>query len=500
MAAYLKIENPGIAPTASFTLLGASTKRDNVSAQTIGQFGSGNKHGVAVLLRAGIYPIVFCGNLRMEFYLKPETMKDKVFQRVCVKYSGKDESGKTNNRNEELGYVLEYGATDWPSVDMALREFVSNAIDASIEEGENNFLAGKTEAEKLFVYNSPNDLVEYRKVATDYNDVVVEVDSSVRAKSGSTRVFIPANDKVLEFQRNIGKWFLHFSEPEMLTKTVLPKKARNITHKNTAVIYRRGVRVREIQGDDSPSLFDYNLDSLKLDESRNVDDYTVRYHAARALSYAESNTLCVLMRSFLNDEKRWEHCFDASYLVGSYDTSESIAKRNAEWAKAIEETGGSDAVITSSTLMKEVAEKKGYRVILVPQGYDNAANALKLRTPEKVISEDERNGIDLAEANQTTVNLLNHIWSDIVAKNMANGRDKPTVMAFHKSMSAGSQILGFYRNNVVYIHSDIIPVVDDWPQMLKATMLEELAHHVTQATDMSRDLQDWLFNYAAKSI
>lgn len=77
MATYLKIENPGVCPVEGFLLLGATSKRlaDNDSPYTIGQFASGNKHAVNVLLRAKLYPVVFCGNHKLEFGTKPGRMK-----------------------------------------------------------------------------------------------------------------------------------------------------------------------------------------------------------------------------------------------------------------------------------------------------------------------------------------------------------------------------------------------------------------------------------------
>ena len=73
-------------------------------------------------------------------------------------------------------------------------------------------------------------------------------EEKVRAKKGYTRVFVPAdNEEVIRFFANLGKWFLHFSEPESIMQAILPKKARNLDADcHTAVIYRRGVRVREI--------------------------------------------------------------------------------------------------------------------------------------------------------------------------------------------------------------------------------------------------------------
>ena len=48
---------------------------DNDCPYCIGQFGSGNKHAVNVLLRAKLFPVVFCGNHRLEFTTKPGRMK-----------------------------------------------------------------------------------------------------------------------------------------------------------------------------------------------------------------------------------------------------------------------------------------------------------------------------------------------------------------------------------------------------------------------------------------
>ena len=48
-------------------------------------------------------------------------------------------------------------------------------------------------------------------------------DAQVRAKPGYTRVFVPLTPEVLQFYNDLGKWFLHFSEPESLDKAILPE-------------------------------------------------------------------------------------------------------------------------------------------------------------------------------------------------------------------------------------------------------------------------------------
>jgi hypothetical protein len=73
---YLMIQNVGVAPVEGYTVLGVSTTRDCGKANAIGQFGSGGKHSVNLLLRNGLPPVVFCGGLRLEFYVVPEKVDD----------------------------------------------------------------------------------------------------------------------------------------------------------------------------------------------------------------------------------------------------------------------------------------------------------------------------------------------------------------------------------------------------------------------------------------
>lgn len=274
MPAFMKIENIGVCPPEGFTVLGVSLADTSNNEGVIGQFGSGNKHAVAVLLRHDLSPVVFAGTLKLEFSTRPQTVADnqasKDFARVVVKYGGTDPiSGTSRTSTEDLGFVLDYGKQDWQEIVLALREFVSNAIDRSIRE------------------------------KGDWSGVKVEIvdESQVRAKRGSTRVFLPMNAEVLEFFNNLGKWFLHFSEPNSLNRAILPKRNRNLGERKAAVIYRRGVRVREFESSDTESLFDYNLNDLTIDESRRASDWDVKHHCGQALGNADRRTAKTSPRS-----------------------------------------------------------------------------------------------------------------------------------------------------------------------------------------------------------
>lgn len=519
MAAYLLIENNGVCPAELFTLLGASTKRGSGS-NVIGKFGSGNKHGVAVCLRHGLKPVIFCGTLKLEFFTREQQVDTGIdkheFARVCVKYGGKDSEGVNRSSTEDLGYVLEYGATDWLGVDLACREFVSNALDREIEEGEHNFT--KRFKEGCAMVGSDFDdydvqqryeaaLSEYRANARDFQNVTVKIvaDNQVRAKAGCTRVFIPLNDEVQSFYDNLGRWFLHFSEPELLHSTILPKRNRNLSNRKAAVIYRRGVRVREFESSDMPSLFDYNLSDLELDEARKVDDWKVRHHAGRALVDAPKDIIQQVFQAMLNGDKVWEHQFDTYALEPSWqDSTETVTKRVEVWTEAFETVAANAVLVAEGSQQVNTVRRKGYEVIEAPQNFVKAIEKYGVRTPAKVLSQDDREGRTIIDATPDAIAVTDWVWELASLVEMTDGKQKPSVKCFSTNMDAGSLTEGFYRDNTVFYNTCICGDasveggVAALTHKLRAVAIEEVAHYITGATDNSRDFQDWAFNFAAR--
>lgn len=362
MPAYLKIENVGVCPAEAFTVLGVSLADQSHHQGVIGTFGSGSKHAVAVLLRNDLSPVVFAGTLKMDFSTRAQVVSDaqatKEFARVVVKYGGSDQTtGASRSSTEDLGFVLDYGKQDWGEVALALREFVSNAIDRSIRE------------------------------TGDWSTVKIEVvdEAQVRAKRDHTRVFVPMNAEVLAFYNDLGKWFLHFSEPEALSKAILPKKNRNLGKRKAAVIYRRGVRVREFESSDTESLFDYNLDNLTIDESRKASDWDVKHHCGKALASADKDILAVLFDRLLNSETAfWEFSFDIYSLQPSHnDAAEVVAHRQKAWQEAFSRVAGDDAVLSGKASVNQL-ERKGYTPVEAPENLVNAAAIYGVPTPAQV--------------------------------------------------------------------------------------------------------------------
>lgn len=485
MATFLKIENPGVCPIEGFILLGATSKRlaDNNSPYTVGQFGSGTKHSVNLLLRAKLYPVVFCGNHKLEFTTKPGKMKalegDTNYNRVVVKHGGTDETGASVTYTEELSQTDEYGVLDWNCLGMAFREFVSNALDAAIAVNKQN--------------NDGN-------AKWPWEGVKVELvpEEKVRAKKGHTRVFVPAdNEEVIRFFANLGIWFLHFSEPESIMQAILPKKAPRTLDPDchTAVIYRRGVRVREIDQYATDSLFDYNLNDLRVDESRNVDDYQCRNAATKAMAKASPEVLAAWMQSFRGDVSYWEHQFGGYELKPQWgESAEEIATRKANWNRAIEIVGDS-VVLAAKDGPVQTLSRKGYDPLEVPETVVNAAAEYGCPTPSKVLSADELDGRESFDATPDAVAALDWVWEKVAVAGMDDGKAKPEIRCFRKVMNGGTVVLGFLRDGMVYINEDLASGAS---VELRQTVLEEIAHYLTESKDCTRDLQDWAFKLAVR--
>jgi len=475
---YLCIENPGVAPVQGYLLFGATSKRNSNDDRIIGTFGSGNKHGIALLLRNNINPIIFCGRTCLSFGKKAESFTsvsgEVNVDRVTVRVTGKDSEGKSVNYGKDLDHTLTYGSADWTDIAYGLREFVSNAIDACYEQG-----------------------LDHKSVSIKIVD-----ESQVRAKSGSTRIFIHATEEVLKFYVEKGKWFLHFSEPENLEKTVLLKRDRNRAlfgkkPSQNAVIYRRGVLVREYSEEDNPSLFDYNLKDLNMNESRTNSDYDVRYACSKVLKSMDDPQKIVFLRSLEKDTVYWETKLDSYYTVlRSYDVGYEESLES--WTKAIDSVYGDKVCFTNNPVLAVNICERGYKPVIVnSQSLFDMVKSFGGRIDNMVLSKNVLDGRHIIPATPAVKECLVEIWDKIRSVNLNYGKTIPEVNCFRLMSHASATVNGYYDpdTNQVYIHADLSEAITD---KLRDVMVEELAHYVTGATDGSRDFANYLIRFAVE--
>lgn len=451
---YLMIRNQGIADHEAFTLLGVSTTRGINRAGTVGQFGSGSKHGVAVFLRKSINPVIVTGNLKMEFYSKPKIISGQQFDQICVKYSGKDIDGTSKTASADLGWTLQWGTQDWTQLSMGFREFVSNAIDGSVIMGGS------------------------------YKDVEIEVVDKPRAKTGHTAVFLPFTPEVQNIWKQLGTLFLHYSHPSYLDRKILPKISED-----KLLIYKKGVLVSRIN---TLSAFDYNLgDELTLDESRNAQSWDVRYAVSKAMAKAEPRDIAKILSLQLEDKPLWEDELESSYL---YEEDEDNLESKKNFHAAFTALAGKDGVLSSGTkTISEFVHRKGFKPVKVKPNWFRALELYGVPTETSVLDGLEKEGMEETEATPDMVRIVDEVWTLLESHDMLNGRSKPQIKSFAPLMSAEAQTWGLYKSGTVYLHKEL----GNSPLMYKVA-LEECCHHSSGAGDMSRDMQDFLFRLICK--
>jgi len=464
----LLIQNKGVAPTEAFTLIGSSGSRTNDGL--IGQFGSGAKLAIVTLLRMGKKVTVYCGKTRMEFKTKSIIVNDGIEERredrVYVQYGG------TSKRKEDLGWTLGMGELDWEcNLDMAIREFVANAID-------------RTHKEHQF-----NDGDTVRQAFLD-RDLAIEVvpDDWQRAQSGYTRVFIDSCDECQAYADNLHVKFLHFGNTD-LGKNIIPKVN---PAKRKAQIYYNGVFVRELDNS-ADSLCDYNFTGrqIKIDESRNLDEYTARAAIGKLYRDASVTDLVRMFTALSRGVACLETGLD-SYYIKPNSWESGNEQRRERWQQAWEEVNGdSVACGHDQGVVAEFARKKGYSYSVIKEAAMlDVVKEYGIKGVGDVLSDHERKGRTITAPTFDAIDAVNTVWEWITATDLVDTEKckKPTVKGFDEITDAESECWGFYKpgEDCIYIRNDC------GGEYLLETVLEEVTHYVTGAQDGSRDMQNFL--------
>jgi len=458
----LLIQNKGEAPIEAFTLLGASLSRSD--EDLIGQFGSGAKLAITTLLRLGRKVTVYCGLTRLEFKTKTITISDGIDEQqkrqVYVQFGG------TSKKKLDLGWVLDFGAIDWQEVDMAYREFISNAIDRTIK-------AGDTVADAHTNCDLIVDIVE---------------DSKKKAQAGYTRVFIDADEQGQEYVDNLQHKFLHFSAGYNPNKRILPK----LGDRRKAQIYYNGVFVREMNSHPD-SIADYNFtgNQIAIDESRNLDEYGVRAAICRLYRDASHDDVVTFLRAVDRGEECLETKLDSYYLKPDTWSSEN-EKQKKTWQEAWETVHGDKVACSQNDgIVGEFARRKGFDLGVIKEpGMMEVVKSFDIPTTDNVLDGEERRGRVVTVPTFEAIDAVNLVWSWIEAAELIDLEKcpKPKIKGFNEISNAESDCFGFVKpgDGTVHIRNDL------GGDVLLETALEEVSHYVTGSADCSRDLQNFL--------
>ncbi len=236
---FFKIENNIEIEPEAFTLIGASTKRDDNTK--IGFFGSGLKYAIAVLLENEIDFKIYSGLKEIKITTKAKTFRDNEFHAICI-------NGKETSLTTTMG-------ADWKAW-FAIREIYCNAIDE-----------GKYSA---------------------------DVASGIKPQKGKTQFYIEMNDKLEELMQD---WSRYFSDKRQdIIQSIEKSKIFKNKLKTRTIIYRKGIQCEERW---ESSLFDYDLDWAEINESRVLkDSWETKKRLAKVLARSANKEV---VKSLLED-------------------------------------------------------------------------------------------------------------------------------------------------------------------------------------------------------
>lgn len=406
---YLMIQSRGVAPVEAFTLLGASASRGR--AEAIGQFGTGNKEAVTTLLRNGLHCRVYCGLDSLDFGTVTSEFDGEECELVVC--------SQNNKASKALGWTLDWGALDWKATEMALREFISNAIDSS------------------------NRVGDYRSEMDDGNFTVGLADTP-RAKAGHTRVFVEANDDVLKYVEHIGEHFLHFSG-NAIEKSMLPK-----TDKSGSAIYRMGVYICTLDGE---AVYNYNFDAdeIKIDECRNSNEYTIRAAIARRVRKASAEELAPIMKAIGERRPVMEAKLDPYYMCPSWDTPNK-AEKDA-WQTAWKVVYGEAILTEPQSRDIEYVQAKGLRTQSVDSvGWRETLEKFGIKSPNDVLTVAETKGCSITGASTSLYKTVEQVWRKLNFYGIDSKSPFPKVGGFNGPKEVPDS---FVNEGCLYVREDL---------------------------------------------
>lgn len=433
---YWKIQNDGVAPVECLTLLGLSTARG--VENKIGQFGTGCKHGINILLRAGLDVIFFLGKDKLTFFAQPKKLASgKVYNQICyelVRENGQEEMAETS-------MTLDFGEIDWTTnIQMALREFVSNAIDA-----------GGALFEKV---------------------------KNVEPQEGKTSVFISDTTETTKYFLNIGEYFLHFTDRQNMTGPI-PKIKEGVPS-----LYRRGVFVRKVGN--KTGLFDYNVADMAIDESRNLNDWHAEEIIMKAVATSADALKTILAELIAGNSAFYE----ADLRSLQYYVNSTMLK------KAWKELCGDKAVCEAGMLAVIQGQVSADKYVLIQsRSFYEALKKVGVQTVldlcvGKVSSKGHKNIKPTPDARR----VFNKVWLKLTRLGLTLGKEKPNLSLFSKVNTDETCLRGYYdrETKTVFINEENPTSVQ--------TIFEELVHHITGAADCSRNYQEYVNSVVAAMI
>lgn len=323
------------------------------------------------------------------------------------------------NASHGTGWTLEWGAIDWTETDMALREFISNALD------------------------------RHTQLKADLPQLSLVTEDKLRAKTDTTRVYVQVDDEVRKYFANLGDHFIHYSDnPERIKPGLLPKSYTN----GPARVYRMGSFVCQMDASEGGSLFDYNFSNseLEIDECRNSNPYTTRAACARRLRTANKESLSLLFKSWGAGEDTFESRLDVDYILNQWSTPDPdhVAEWTGAWQVATQ-----GAIVATGDMTRGLVEKRGKEAVVIKdQPRSRLLKRMGIPCAEDVLTESELQGRTELPATECALAAVDKAWTIVVYH---TEKQKPGVLCFSEAVNPDDPQLGFQNTVGIHLRHDI---------------------------------------------
>lgn len=414
---YLLIENRGEAELAAITLMGASSKRDD--AGKIGLFGTGFKNAISIFLRKKVGVTLFFGDTRVECSTKPVNFRDKTFDVIILTMNG---------REIETGFTTDMGLR-W-EVDGAVREIVSNALD------------------------------EPSPVVTEWTDAFAGL-------KGRTRVFVEMTTEIESVYKNIGSHFLklrntkpRFSAPGV---ELWPK-----FDSDGVRFYRKGVLVHETDG---LCCFDYNIDSLNVDEERKASPFECEWEFGHKVDSFPKEAKSAILPFISQDsfEARCGHLGELS---------------SPDWKDLFEGRAACSSDILDGPMKSLLPLEKCVRVT---SKWENALAGAGVVTSARLLSKTMRSGGVVVPATELEERGLE--WAIGFAHKAGFEVERDAIQVFKSGDGITMGEWDEERGKILIARECLAR----GRRYLITTLIEEICHRDSKQADCTRGFQDFIF-------
>jgi hypothetical protein len=283
--------------------------------------------------------------------------------------------------------------------------------------------------------------------------------------------------------------FLHFSAGYDPDKRILPK----LGDRRKAQVYYNGVFVRELNNFPD-SIADYNFtgDQIKIDESRNLDEYNVRVAVSRLYRDACHDDVVNFLRAVDRGEDRLETKLDSYYLTPNWAEGTDREQQKKTWQEAWKTVHGDKVACSQNDgVVGEFARRKGFQLgVIAEPAMMEVVKSFGIPTTDNVLDGEERQGRVITAPTFEAIDAVKLVWSWVEAAELLDLEKcpMPKIQGFNEITNAESDCLGFVKpgGDTVHLRNDL------GGDILMETATEEVAHYVTGSTDCSRDFQNFL--------